>query len=143
MRRTYRTHCKPEKKVFARHMRNNPTSSEAELWKHLRGRKLGGWKFIRQSIILGWIADFYCSKAGLVVELDGSMHDFSKNQHRDASIASLGIKTIRIPSAEVFTNLPKVLARIRGALLAGDGTSATVGAPSLRPNHRRGTSAST
>jgi len=65
--------CKPEKREFARNMRQNQTESERILWEEIRCKKLG-FKFRRQCIITGWIVDFYCSELRLVIEVDGDYH---------------------------------------------------------------------
>src|SRR5512135_1457663 len=75
---------------FARRMRKRPTRSEALLWAQLRRGKLGV-RFRRQHPMLGFIVDFYCASARLVVEVDGSVHDsFEARRHdtaRDAWLA--------------------------------------------------------
>jgi very-short-patch-repair endonuclease len=60
--------------VNARTLRRNPTDAERRLWRHLRSRQLFGYKFRRQYPIAGYIADFACVEAGLVIELDGGQH---------------------------------------------------------------------
>ena len=50
------------------------TPAEKILWQELRANKLGV-HFRRQQAIAGFIVDFYCHKAGLVVEVDGDIHD--------------------------------------------------------------------
>jgi hypothetical protein len=58
----------------ARSLRRAMTEAERRLWSLLRGRRLGGHKFVRQVPIGGFIADFCCREAGLVIEADGSRH---------------------------------------------------------------------
>lgn len=58
----------------ARELRNTATDAERVPWKHLRGRRLSGFKFRRQYPIAGHIADFACIEARLVIELDGGQH---------------------------------------------------------------------
>ncbi|MUV13059.1 DUF559 domain-containing protein [Lysobacter sp. HX-5-24] len=60
--------------IHARLLRNNATLCERRLWRHLRARRLGGHRFRRQYPIAGYIADFACVEARVVVELDGSQH---------------------------------------------------------------------
>ena len=48
--------------------------TESELWQALRGRRLGNLKFRRQVPLNGYIPDFVCFEAGIIVELDGSQH---------------------------------------------------------------------
>jgi very-short-patch-repair endonuclease len=45
---------------FRKKLRNNGTSAEAELWKHISSRKLAGRKFRRQHSVGNFILDFYC-----------------------------------------------------------------------------------
>src|SRR5687768_7995127 len=59
----------------AREFRRSTTASEAILWEHLRGRRLSGYRFRRQQPIGPYVADFFCSTAGLIVEVDGAVHD--------------------------------------------------------------------
>jgi|GEM_PF-821493 len=63
-----------EKQELARELRRNMTPAEKIVWKELRANKLGV-HFRRQQVIQGFIVDFYCHKAGLVVEVDGDIHD--------------------------------------------------------------------
>ena len=58
----------------ARDLRNAATDAERKLWHHLRGRQLRGYKFRRQYPIAGYIADFVCVEARIVIELDGGQH---------------------------------------------------------------------
>ena len=56
----------------ARDLRKNATETENRLWyDYLRMYPV---RFQRQKVIDGYIADFYCHKAGLVIELDGGQH---------------------------------------------------------------------
>ncbi|MEJ7747496.1 MAG: DUF559 domain-containing protein, partial [Luteimonas sp.] len=55
----------------ARALRNASTDAERHLWQQLRGRRLAGLKFRRQFPIAGYIADFACVEARLVIEVDG------------------------------------------------------------------------
>ncbi len=64
----------PEKLKRAKELRRNMTPAERRIWKHLRANQLDGWHFRRQQIIDGFIVDFYCHKAKLVIEIDGPIH---------------------------------------------------------------------
>ncbi len=66
---------KKEKLERAKELRRNMTPAERRLWNELRANRLGGWHFRRQQIIDGFIVDFYCHKAGLIIEVDGPIHD--------------------------------------------------------------------
>ena len=57
---------------FAKELRKNMTKEERHLWyDFLRSDSV---KFTRQKVLGKYIADFYCAKANLVFELDGSQH---------------------------------------------------------------------
>lgn len=82
------------------------TAEERKLWyDFLRTYPL---LFLRQKIIGGYIADFYCAKAGLIVEIDGSQHYQDGAAEYDAArteyFGSLGLKVVRISNIEVNKN---------------------------------------
>ncbi|HMG83246.1 MAG TPA: DUF559 domain-containing protein [Ferruginibacter sp.] len=58
----------------AKALRNNVTASEMILWEYLRTNPFG-YKFRRQHPLGIFIADFYCHKLKLIIELDGSIHN--------------------------------------------------------------------
>jgi very-short-patch-repair endonuclease len=58
----------------ARKLRRNQTDAELKLWLHLRNRRLDGLRFRRQAPVAGYIADFLCEDAKLIVEVDGGQH---------------------------------------------------------------------
>jgi very-short-patch-repair endonuclease len=69
--------------LLARNLRKNQTVSEKLLWEVLRRKSFSGYKFLRQHLIFyridnGWIeffiADFYCAKLKLIIEVDGPIH---------------------------------------------------------------------
>ena len=61
-------------KQLSRNLRSNMTDAEMLLWSRIRGKQLKGFQFYRQKIIGKYIADFYCPKASLVIEIDGGQH---------------------------------------------------------------------
>ena len=82
------------------------TAEERKLWyDFLRTYPL---LFLRQKIIGGYIADFYCAKAGLIVEIDGSQHYQDGAAEYDAArteyFGSLGLKVVRLSNIEVNKN---------------------------------------
>jgi very-short-patch-repair endonuclease len=111
----FRKRCTPEKRVYAKNLRHHPTEAEAVLWSHLRKRQLG-FIFHRQTVILGWIVDFYCPKAKLAVEVDGPYHDNSRKEYdyyRDLKMWEHGIVTLRIDSRSVERTPRAVVAWIK------------------------------
>jgi very-short-patch-repair endonuclease len=108
---------RPESVLRAKELRRNMTPAERILWERLRRNALKGCHFRRQQVIAGFIADFYCHSAGLVIEVDGPIHD-ARNEYdadRDRIIAARGIKIIRIKNEEVINNLDSVLKKIEEA----------------------------
>ncbi|WP_294104157.1 DUF559 domain-containing protein [Sphingomonas sp.] len=100
----------------ARHMRNNPTEPEKRLWRSLSNSQLGGWKFRRQQVI-GWgIADFVCPAARLIVEVDGDTHGAEADAFRDAALARMGYRTLRVTNHDVMRNVEGVKVAILQAL---------------------------
>jgi very-short-patch-repair endonuclease len=101
----------------AKDLRRDMTPSEARLWQRLRRNQLGGLHFRRQQIIDGFIADFYCHAAGVVIELDGPIHERQADydRERDRVIAARDLLVIRIRNAEIDTDLDLLLARIHAA----------------------------
>jgi very-short-patch-repair endonuclease len=63
---------KKDKLSRARQLRLSPTPAEMKLWQHLRRNQIACVKFRRQQLIEGFIVDFFCHKAGLVIEIDGA-----------------------------------------------------------------------
>jgi len=99
----------------AREMRSSPTPPEGILWSRLRRRALG-FKFRRQAVIFGWIADFWCPAKRLIIEVDGKMHDAEKDAKRDAAIAEHGIETIRFAAKDVMWDTDGVVEEIERIL---------------------------
>ena len=112
--RTVRAQRLPEKQVLARKMRREMTPSEAVLWEHLRGSRLDGLHFRRQQVIAGFIADFFCHAARLVIECDGDVHrsreDYDKD--RDAILFAHCLRVLRVTNNRVHSDLPGILAEI-------------------------------
>ena len=105
---------------MARVNRKNSTPAEESLWVTLRDKNLDGWKFRRQNVIGKFIADFCCSEAKLIVELDGGVHDSQNAQIADALrtefLNSKGYIVIRFRNEEVLHDLSSVLNAIRKVL---------------------------
>lgn len=104
----------------ARQMRRNPTFSERILWKHLRGRQRSGYRFGRQRLLKGYIADFYCPSLKLVIEVDGPCHNVTSDAFRDKVLAHEGIQTLRIPAQLVFDDISEALSLVDQCLAGFD-----------------------
>ena len=103
-----------EKLQRAKELRHDMTPAEKLLWQELRGNKLGV-HFRRQQIIAGFIVDFYCHRAALVIEVDGDVHDLQKEEDagREKVLLEMGLKVVRFKNDEVVRELPEVVEKIK------------------------------
>lgn len=103
----------------AKELRNRMTHAEELLWNHLKTNK---WnlKFRRQHPVSLYVADFYCHKLKLVIEIDGSIHeneDVKRNDiERETNLKSLGLYILRFNNNEVITKLETVLEKIKNKI---------------------------
>ena len=93
----------------AKKLRKSMTKEERHLWyDFLRTYPI---RFLRQKVIDN-IVDFYCHKARLVIELDGSQHfaelGLIKDKIRTEKIISRDLTVIRIPNNEINNNFRNV-----------------------------------
>lgn len=94
----------------AKSLRKDMTKEERHLWyDYLRNKDI---RFIRQKVFGKYIVDFYCPKAKLIIELDGSQHfeeqAIKYDSERTAYLEQYGIKIIRIPNNEINQNFDGV-----------------------------------
>jgi very-short-patch-repair endonuclease len=103
-----------EKLQRSRELRRDMTPAEKILWQELRSNKLGV-HFRRQQIIAGFIVDFYCHKAALVIEVDGDIHDLQQEEdaRREKIFNDMGLRVIRFQNDEVLNHLSMVVGKIR------------------------------
>jgi very-short-patch-repair endonuclease len=103
----------------AQQLRRRSTQSEVILWEALRNRRLEGRKFRRQHPIGTFVVDFFCKEEGLIVEIDGAVHESqqSLDRQRQELLESLGLRFVRISSVLVETDLSTVLETIRQSFL--------------------------
>ena len=110
----------PEIFARAKELRKNMTPAEKMLWQRLRNYQLDGFYFRRQHPIKYFIADFYCAKADLIVEVDGGVHNDPDAQewdiNRTAELEKSGITVIRFTNEEVFNDTERVIQKIRQQL---------------------------
>jgi very-short-patch-repair endonuclease len=95
----------------ARELRREVTPTEKILWRHLRGRRFAGFKFRRQTPITGYIADFYCAKARLIIELDGESHveREGRDRKRQQVLEGKGFRVLRLWDTLVYEDLDAIL----------------------------------
>lgn len=101
-------------KPLARQMRHEPTSAEDILWQKLR-RKALGINFRRQHAIDKFIVDFYAPAVNLVIEVDGSIHDYTEEEDviRQLYLEEVYELTfLRFSNGDVIQHIEAVLERI-------------------------------
>jgi len=94
----------------AQELRRNMTKEERHLWyDFLKNYPV---QFNRQKVIGNYIVDFYCHKARLIIELDGSQHfettQLDYDHQRTDYLMSLGLIVLRIPNNEIHDNFSGV-----------------------------------
>ena len=99
---------------LAKVLRKNMTRQEKRLWYEFL--RCYGVCFQRQKAIGEYIADFYCAKARLIVELDGSGHytkeQAEKDRIRTAELQKMNLCVLRISNLDVDRNFNGVCAYI-------------------------------
>ena len=98
----------------AKELRREMTPAEKLLWQEIRANKLGV-RFRRQQVIQGFIVDFYCHKAALVVEVDGDIHDLQQEEDArgEKVLRELGLRLVRFGNDEIGKNLSAVVGKIK------------------------------
>ncbi|MEO6289082.1 MAG: endonuclease domain-containing protein [Ginsengibacter sp.] len=100
----------------AKKLRNEPTPSEIIFWSLLK-QHFSGTRFKRQHPISQYVADFYCHKFKLVIEIDGdvrlSEEAKANDKLRDEHMQSLGVEIIRFPNEEVCKNGEAVVKKLK------------------------------
>jgi len=87
----------------AKELRKNMTPQEKHIWYDF----LAGYpvRFQRQKTIGIFIADFYCAKARLIIEIDGNQHytkeGLASDTERTFILNDLGISVIRFTNFEI------------------------------------------
>jgi very-short-patch-repair endonuclease len=98
----------------ARELRREMTPTEKRLWPQLRGRRFGGFKFRRQTPVAGYIVDFYCARARLILELDGESHVGKEREDEDRrrALEAKEFRVLRVWDTHVYDDLDAVLEMI-------------------------------
>ena len=96
--------------VLAKNLRKNMTQEEKRLWYDFLSKY--EVRFQRQKSIDNFIADFYCHKAKLVIEIDGSQHrtesGFQKDEYRTEILEGYDLKVLRFTNRQIKTNFRRV-----------------------------------
>ena len=113
----------------ARELRKNPTECEQALWRHLRKRQLGGYKFRRQQPIGQYIVDFVSFEGRVVIELDGGKHSeqIDYDSKRTVWLEAQGYRVLRFWNNQVLQEIEAIKAVVLKVLEDG------VNTPHLNP----------
>jgi adenine-specific DNA-methyltransferase len=100
--------------IKARELRKNLTETERFLWRHLRLRQLGSFKFRRQQPIGRYIVDFVCFEKQLIIEVDGGQHSeqVTYDSERNAWLEGQGVRILRFWNNQVLTETEAVIETI-------------------------------
>ena len=101
-------------------LRKRETPAEKKLWTYLKDRRMDGEKFRRQHPFKKFVADFYCYKLRLVIELDGAYHSTSSQKFYDEDRSEIldheNVTFIRIPNHVVMDNIESALEHIKSKI---------------------------
>jgi len=107
-------------KQLSKRLRDNMTDAENRLWERIRMRQIKGYHFYRQKPVGDYIVDFFCPRAKLVIEIDGSHHVVGEtieyDRIRDDYLSSLGLRVLRFANNDVLNNTEGVVERIGGEI---------------------------
>ncbi len=106
----------PERIARARALRKGSTATERALWRTLRRRQLGGFKFRRQEPVGPFVVDFVCLEARVVIEVDGGGHAQEEqttfDENRTRQLEEQGFRVLRFWNHEVLQSQRAVLETI-------------------------------
>jgi len=106
----------------AKSLRKQMSPPEGLLWSRLRRMRGFGATFRRQHPIGPFIADFCCSTAKLVIEVDGSHHSedaqILKDEAQSLYLQERGYRVLRIPASDIMRNVDEVAQGVVEAALA-------------------------
>ena len=109
--------AKPDMFVKAKELRRTETEAERQLWTKLHKNQLLDLQFRRQHPINRFIADFYCPKIKLIIEVDGGIHEIPEHKAYDIGRSEIlndfGIKVIRFTNEQVINDIETVVNKIK------------------------------
>ena len=90
----------------AKYLRSHMTPAEFKVWNFVKGNNIMGIRFRAQHPLGVYIADFYGYKIGLVIEIDGEMHETESHKKYDSErsqdLKNWGIEVIRFSNYQVM-----------------------------------------
>jgi very-short-patch-repair endonuclease len=108
--------AKPSIFKLARELKKNETEAEKFLWSKLNKNQIKVFQFRRQHPINMFIADFYCAKLKLVIEVDGNIHEITDYKEHDNGRSDyfddLGITVIRFTNEQILNEINYTASKI-------------------------------
>ena len=105
----------------ARELRKERTEAEIIFWnKVLKNKEVASYKFTQQKPLDDFIADFYCSKLLLVIEIDGGVHNELKIRDKERSeilLYKYAIKVVRYKNNDVLNNTGYVISDFKNQVI--------------------------
>jgi len=91
------------------------TRAEEDFWALVRGRRFLGYKFRRQVPVDRYVADFVCSDARIIVEIDGRQHvgEADYDALRSEVLRGLGFEVVRFTNDDVLLHPAAMQARLK------------------------------
>lgn len=93
------------------------TQPEIILCSRLRSKKIDGYKFRRQQLVLDYIVDFYCHELRLIIEVDGEIHALSDNtdsdKKRENRLRTNGYHILRFTNFDIHNDIEKVIDKLK------------------------------
>jgi very-short-patch-repair endonuclease len=106
--------------VYSRKNRCAGNLAEVLFWKQVHKEKFYGINFNRQKIIRNYIVDFYVPSLSLVIEIDGSSHNYKEEYdfNREFFFKSLGLNIFKVADIDVKRNLSWVMDNLKDFIIA-------------------------
>jgi very-short-patch-repair endonuclease len=108
--------AKPSIFKLARELRKNETVAEKILWTKLNKNQILGLQFRRQHPINMFIADFFCPKIKLVIEVDGNIHEIPETKDNDNGRSDIfndhGLTVIRFTNEQILHEIDSTINEI-------------------------------
>ena len=109
--------AKPAIFKLAKELRKAETDAEIILWSKLNRNQILGLQLRRQHPINIFIADFYCVRIKLLIEVDGSIHEITEYQEHDQSRSEIlndfGITVIRFTNEQIIEEIDSIIEQIK------------------------------
>ena len=101
----------------AKYLRQHMTSAEKKVWEFVKNKNVLGAKFRAQHPLGVYIADFYCHKIRLIIEIDGEIHENEEQKEydieRNRDLNNWDIELIRFTNFQVLNDFDSVKQRIK------------------------------